>query len=271
MKTLSPINNILIAYDGSKPSRNALNYAIALTKILHGKLTILKSYNVPVETTTTDAATGVYPISLTDFKEATEDELNQLSSEFTELHEIDYFTTTSPGMLAQALNIYSEEYPVDLIIMGTHGASGWEQFLGGSTTANMVGSIDSPLWVIPENALYRNPQNIAIAIDPDHIPEKEKLRFMELMDNAFDINISVIYVAEKDVSGIHQLKTSIGKEATFVRLDGDVDNAINEYTSHNNIDTLFVIHKDRNFISDLFHKSMSKKIVSTTKIPVVVL
>ena len=271
MKTLSPINNILIAYDGSKPSRNALNYAIALTKVLHGKLTILESYNVPVETTTTDATTGVYPISLTDFKEATDEELNQLSSEFTELQEIDYFTTSSPGMLAQALNIYSEEYPVDLIIMGTHGASGWEQFLGGSTTANMVGNIESPLWVIPENTQYHNPQNIAIAIDPDQVPENGKLAFMELIDNAFDINISVIYVSDKEVPDIHRLKGFIGKENTFTRLEGETESAINKYTTEHNIDTLFVIHKERNFVSELFHRSMCKKIVATTEVPVVVL
>ncbi|UII27243.1 universal stress protein [Fulvivirga maritima] len=273
MTTVTPIKNILIPYDGSPQSKNALQYAIVLTKLVSGQLTILKSYNVAMETTTADATTGIYPIALTEFKEITEDELSELNAEFKELNDIPYKTISSPGVLITAIELYTEDNPIDVIIMGTHGASGWEEFLGGSTTANMVGNTDStPLWVVPYDVKsYETPKRIAIAVDPDNIPAAEKLTFLDEVSTLFSAEVSVVYVADKKKGSIDSFAESIDKNAEVYWLQGDIDDALLDFSINNDIDILFAVHKDRNFFASLFHSSVAKKIVSHTSIPVVVL
>nr|WP_262896853.1 universal stress protein [Fulvivirga sediminis] len=87
----------------------------------------------------------------------------------------------------------------------------------------------------------------------------------------FSAEVSVIYVADKKTESINTFAESIELNTPVHWLQGDIDDALLDFSTTNDIDVLFVVHKDRNFFASLFHSSVAKKIVSHASMPVIVL
>ncbi len=71
----------------------------------------------------------------------------------------------------------AEEQQADLIVMGTHGASGLKKFLFGSVTSSTISKSSVPVLAVPMGHAYSDVKNIVYASDLEN-PEEELARIL---------------------------------------------------------------------------------------------
>jgi nucleotide-binding universal stress UspA family protein len=141
------INNILVPIDFSVHSRNALKYALPLAEQFDATLHLV----YVVEPTIYPADLGFGQVVLP----GVEDELREKGGEELEeliSHEIGTrvraSSTVRTGNPPQEILAEAEERDVDLIVMATHGHSGVEHMLFGSTAERIVRKSRCPVLTI---------------------------------------------------------------------------------------------------------------------------
>ena len=111
--TFYSIRNILVPLDLSEPSLNALDTAVALAKKNNAGLLLLY-----VEETLMSAGEGFAAA------QSNRDILTALSGAIKHTHEILPTVKEAKGSVVETIIKVSQQESCDLIVMGTHGASG---------------------------------------------------------------------------------------------------------------------------------------------------
>lgn len=136
---------ILVAIDFSDSSDNAFQTAMMLARQFSARLLILHIINEPVD------LRGFYVphISFDKLEEEIEEGAKKLMETFCRQHIKDfdsYETFISPGIPYEAIINKAVDENVDLIVIGTHGRTGLDHVLFGSTAEKVVRK--SPLPVL---------------------------------------------------------------------------------------------------------------------------
>ncbi|MGB4844434.1 MAG: universal stress protein [Ferruginibacter sp.] len=148
MKTVTTIKNILAATDFSELAANAIEVAIAECKRQQAALHILHVVEnrlmiAPPEANM--ASVYVLPQMEGDGNE----KLNKLAASIKDRHNIIVKTYLEFGNPADAIRDKAIELKCDLIVLGTHGASGFRNLFIGSTAYNVIKNTTIPVLTIP--------------------------------------------------------------------------------------------------------------------------
>jgi nucleotide-binding universal stress UspA family protein len=134
------MNNIIIPVDFSDTAKNALLYAAEIVKRASGKLIIL---HIPKSG---DDEQNI----LTDLNNLVSDVKNKVSED------IQYVIHVGKNNLVEELKRIIDEENIDLIVMGTNGASGLKKLFIGSNTVKVIEKIKKPVLVLPGSAKYED-------------------------------------------------------------------------------------------------------------------
>lgn len=151
------IERILCPVDLSDFSRNALDYAIGIARWYGAQITalhVVPSVSVPMP----PAGEGLYPPLI-----YSPEDLQQFRSE------LDAFAG-EPGVPALETQVvqgsvigeivrFATELPADLVVMGTHGRSGFERLMLGSVTEKTLRKAPCPVLTVPARAPVVAPVN----------------------------------------------------------------------------------------------------------------
>lgn len=140
--------HILIPIDGSETSLSALDHAKAIAKAFDAGVTVLYVIDpYPFTGVGTDLAYGQAQY-LAESGEQAKKSLEQ-AREFMAQAGVEAQTLFIEGSVVQdtICKVVKEKH-VDLIIMASHGRSGLEKFLLGSTTDRVLGSVQVPVLVV---------------------------------------------------------------------------------------------------------------------------
>jgi len=146
--------NILVAVDGSASSQRALNEAIRMAQLAHGKVTAL--YVLDQSTTFTYA--GEYdPRAFVDaLREDARRVLDDAQKRFTELGvagDVEMVETESVGEdIATCLQRCAHRRRADLFVMGTHGRRGMRRLVLGSVAERFLRFSTCPVLLVREEA-----------------------------------------------------------------------------------------------------------------------
>ena len=127
MKHQFQVNKILIPIDFSKTSKLALEHAAHLCKVFNSELHLLHIY----KTSTIDVLPNLTATSasLPDYdslREMVTEELNEVGKKFSEKHNVGYNIEVKEGSVSKGILSSAKDSGADLIVMGTHGVSGFE-------------------------------------------------------------------------------------------------------------------------------------------------
>jgi nucleotide-binding universal stress UspA family protein len=145
------VRRIVVALDGSPLAETALPTASYLAATLHVPLTLLRV----VESTTLafagDPFTGVYLDYQRLFDILREDAERYLAERATELRRtgVTVATVVSAGAAADAISAEVGAHPGTLLVLSTHGRSGWRAFALGSVARRVVLLVGAPVLVVP--------------------------------------------------------------------------------------------------------------------------
>ena len=133
---------VLIAYDGSKPSKKALDKAVEISSKLGAELMLLSVTEpvCPVGITEEDCA------KMDDIlRKETEDILDNIKLDF-EKKALKVKTLVKKGNAADEILKLAEKEGIDMIVLGSHGRHGAKKFFLGSVSSRV--SAHAPCSVI---------------------------------------------------------------------------------------------------------------------------
>ncbi|HNP19816.1 MAG TPA: universal stress protein [Fulvivirga sp.] len=271
-------NTILVPTDFSECSINAIKYAANLArKISNTNLLIAHAYSLPI----TYGEAGLYSpvVKITDqMEEEIKMQFEKMERQVPELNEVSFQTVSFAGFVTEMVESLCPNNEIDMIVMGTKGASGIDEVLLGTNTNSVVRSINIPTIVIPENAHYKAIRNIALASDYKPIDGKV-LDPLKKLIKITKGDLHIIHIGDKD--GISSTEATVAKK--FVQffkniphhfhyiVNEDVETGLNEYIIRKQIDLLALIPRKHKFFDMIFGKSESRRIIFHTKTPVITL
>jgi len=139
------IGRILCPVDFSEFSQRALHHAVAMAKWYRARLTVLYIFvNLPT--------LDLPPIELTDSdRQQLLTEMRQLAGQLPPDLSIDFLVREAPDVRREILD-QAEALKADLLVIGSHGRSGFEKLLLGSVTEKVIRKATCPLMVVPRGA-----------------------------------------------------------------------------------------------------------------------
>lgn len=273
------IKHILVPTDFSDCAINALEYALKFAKKVNpeAEITILNAYTVPLAYSDFNLAYDVGE-SEEDIKKYIDSEFNQLENKLPLLKEFEYETVKTENYVKDAVEEYSLENPVDLIIMGTKGASGVDEVILGTNAHRVIKAELAPVLVIPEDSQYVDIKNIALSSDYKGIIA-ELLTPVKAIRQVYASKIHLIHVSQEPMLAKEKAEEAKNLEMHLKGLphqyhfmvNKNVEEGIDEFAETNEIDMLVVLPRKKGLFESLFGKSESKSLIFHTKVPLLAL
>jgi len=269
------MKKILVPTDFSKAAFNALEYAANLANQFSAEILLLNAYAVPNSSVMIDLTDVLKKDSLAGL-EKTKKEANEL------FPNLKIETIAYNGDLISSVKYCSAENNIDLIVMGTTGASGLKETFVGSNTAMLINEVKCPLLAIPKGSKYEKDLKIVVSTDLKNLGNSKVFETVkEIARKAEHSEFHLINVTE-DLSKIDPTEFILhaadidelftGFEHSFHFLENnDYESEILEYVKIHDINLLVVVSRKRSFFGRLFHKSISKTLTMHSPVPIIVL
>lgn len=176
--------------------------------------------------------------------------------------------------LKEVIENYSVHNSIDLIIMGTKGATGLSKVLLGSNTAAVIGNSSIPVIAVPQHARFNGIKQIVYASDMLSI-HKELTAVIPIVKK-FKAHLQIVHVLQPgsnkrfDKIGLtHELRTkhNYDKLSFSIQLHNDIEDGIAEFISENKCDLLVMFTHNPGFLEKLFGRSSAREMVFETWVP----
>ena len=213
--------------------------------------------------------------------------LKLAEQKFNEFLNKDYLKDIKITPLVKHFKVFSEvsevakQHDVDLIIMGSHGASGLKEVLVGSNTEKVVRHSGIPVLVVKENPILTDFENVVFASDFSEEAIKPYL-YARRMFKALEAKMHLVYVNLPD--NRFKSSTEIEKRvANFLKAaEGNLDKMnqvayVNDYSiekgvlNYSNVigaDLVAVATHGRTGLAHFFEGSISEDIANHSTLPV---
>lgn len=277
------MKNILIPTDFSENAWNAIEYGMGLFK--KTKCTFHIIHINPI------AAYGGGEAAMYASQEILEQNLLKDSIEKLEklLDEIEklpfntkhtFRTSAFYGFFTDHIKRVVMDKNIDLIIMGTKGASGLKAVSIGSNTGNVITKVKCPVLAIPENAEYHRPKEIAFPTDYNlnyNIKVLENLKELALMHHS-TLRFLYISKAGEQLTNAQTKNRDFlgdyfaGTEHSFHKVTGEkLETAVQCFTESRDIDMIVMVAKNLNFLQRILFRPTVEIISYHTHVPFLVL
>ncbi|MFS4447964.1 universal stress protein [Maribacter sp. 2307UL18-2] len=277
------MNQILIPTDFSKNAWNAIVYGLELFKKSKCTFHLLNINPIPpysgAGTAIRSAAENFKDYVLEDSKKELKELLNRI--EKLPLNTKHTFVTSAiHDYFIDAIKRETEEKKIDLIIMGTKGASGLKKVTIGSNTGDVITKVKRPLLAVPEGAVFSNPKEIAFPTDY-HI--SYDVNVLDTLIHVATLNNAIIRILHISKKG-EELTESQNKKKDFLddylvdvahsfhSLTGTkLETAVQCFTESRDIDMIAMVAKNLNFFQRILFRPAVEEISYHTEIPFLVL
>ena len=277
------MRRILIPTDFSDNSWNAIKYGMELYKNVKCMFYLLHINPIPpysaagtsVRTTTLvlkDAMLKESKVLLKKMLSRIKEISNSQLHTFSTIARYDYFVDCVKNEV--------EDKEIDLIIMGTKGASGLKKVTVGSNTGDVITKVKCPLLAIPENAKFQIPREIAFPTDYHIAYNMNVLDTLINMVQMNDATLRIVHISKKgeelseeQIAHKEFLHDYLrGIEHSFHSLTGTrLETAIQCFVESRDVNMVAMVAKNLNFFQRILFKPAVEEISYHTDIPFLVL
>ncbi|RZS99711.1 universal stress protein [Aquimarina brevivitae] len=276
------MKNILLPTDFSKNSINAIHYAL---KLYDNELCTFYLLHVQKasEYITDDLMTAKVGTSVHDgIVNKPQEELEKLAQKLKGIFNTDNFSfeliVDYDSFTASVQQVITAK-EIDLIIMGTDGATNAKEKIFGSNTLQVLRNIDCPVLVIPENYKYQNINSIAFVMDDQVRLSKEKLTAFLGILKKNNPKINILNIKEEDSISLpvqnqkNKLDSILeGYEVAFHTLTNiPTAIAINSFVQIKNVDLTATFAKPTPFLERFLKGSELATISYKTTVPLLLM
>lgn len=278
------MKNILFPSDFSPNADNALNFAVEIARKVQGNLVLFHAYSVQLIDPNMPAE--IYLSAYQEEEKVAKENLESLSKKIIDANKStdgkNVFTTeaiVTQGLVVDEILSLIDDFKIDLVVMGTHGASGIAELILGSNTASVIEKSPVPVLAIPQNAISSGINNIVYAYDDIKSGLPSFQRLLEFA-KIYDAQITLLHIIESsnnteelNKQEFQKIKQNVAYDKISLELvkEENVLEGINDYVNSNNVDVLAMAIKKRTLLDKIFNRSLTKKMAYHTKIPLLAL
>ena len=167
----------------------------------------------------------------------------------------------------------------DLVVMGTKGEANISRIFFGTVTTKVVQELNIPVLTIPHAYQGNKVSNIAYATDFDKTDGRAIAQLLQLLA-PFKPTMHCVHIGKsengKDQDNLQRLRdklTGLYTETSIncTLLEGDnVAKTLQQYIKDQHIDILAVTTHKRSGLSNIFHPSLTQKLVLESEVPLLV-
>ncbi|MEM8998963.1 MAG: universal stress protein [Bacteroidota bacterium] len=273
------MKNVLVPIDFSMNAWNAIRYAQQLFRetsctfyVLHVDsapkevLSILNNGNIAVKETLTTPRKRLGEL------------VQRAKKTFFNSNHV-YVPLIEHGQFIEYMKKTVHEKNIDLIVMGTKGASGLREHIIGSNTGDVITKVQCDVLVIPEGVQFKKPKEIAFPTDYNSFYSYKILNAISEIGKLDDSAIRVMNVVKS--GSILTKEQQQNKEYLFDYLNEiftaknsfhtitnkNVNAAIQCFVESREIDMITMVAKNLNFLQQILFDSLIEKISFHTKVP----
>ncbi|WP_291968063.1 universal stress protein [Maribacter sp.] len=184
------------------------------------------------------------------------------------------------GFLINELKTLVINKKIDLIIMGTKGATGLKSVSIGSNTGNVITKVPCNVMAVPENACYENIQEIGF---PSDLNIAYDIKVLETIKDIILLKRSVLrllYISGAN-EALSQNQTKVknfildyfkDNVCTYHNITGkNIDESVQCFTESRNLDMVIMVAKNLNFLERILFRPTVEKVSYHTKVPFLVI
>ncbi len=275
------IKKILIPIDFSYSSLKAISPAVLLAKLTKAEITLVHVINLlPSTIPAFYFSVPGGPVYESNLKNTSNEQLNKLALTIKKKGVEQVNTISVSGQTYKEIVKLSKKIKADIIIMGTHGASGFSEFLAGSNTFRVISQAQCPVLSVQKHITIHDFKHIIVPFrDNPHSREKVNIA----------IAIAKIYGATLHVLGVdtegskshlkkillegEQIKRIVEEFGVKCQLkvisESFLADTVLKYAENAHADLIIVTSDmDKVSVSEYFMGPFAQQVINHSKIPV---
>ncbi|WP_298541411.1 universal stress protein [uncultured Aquimarina sp.] len=276
------MKNILLPTDFSENARNAINYALEFFKnelCTFHVLNVQKASNYMMDDLmAAPANTSIHQSVIQGSKEKLSTLIEALKEEI-EHENYTFHASTDYDVFTDAIKQAVKSKDIDLIVMGTNGATGAREVVFGSNTLNVIRKVDCPVLVIPQGYIFENIKNVQYTIDYNDYFSTENIE--PLMDTLvkYKASLRILKIKEDDTVTVAEFDDKKHLKDFFKDINHTFHSitnvptplAIDSFVQIMNVDmNAMFIHRET-FLERFFQGSETSKISYGTRVPLLIM
>ncbi len=271
------MNSIIVTSDFTKESRSAVNYAARLALLTRSELLVLHATNIPVVSDAfIDVSITLDELDRSD-KEKMDELVRQISSKYGPALKIK--GNSEIGLTTELLEDLTESHQNCLVVMGMKHVDRFTELLFGSTSTDMVGRLNCPLMIIPQDARFRPWKKIAFAFDDKDFPTDSGVSLIKGLEEKFESKFHYIHIIDdnnpiRQVQTIENVKDYLGQTAQVHFVDsGDhaTVEALEDWVRRYKCNVLVMVARKHTLLERTFKSSHSRKMAFKSAVPLLIL
>lgn len=206
---------------------------------------------------------------------------NRIDAEYSnEQHE--FKTISSFSYLVDEVVATVAEYDIDLVLLGTKGASGMEEVFMGSNAVRIIKAVkDCPVLAIPQHFEFVKPTEIAFATDFNRFYTLSELQPLLDLATSFDAVVRIVHVqyeikalTELQLFNLSMLRKYLGKVEHYVHTVSElnsVSQTLEKFSLELDIHLLAMLHYQHSYMERLTREPVVKRVAFHTQTPLLVI
>ncbi|MCS7035560.1 MAG: universal stress protein [Saprospiraceae bacterium] len=275
------MKKILVPTDFSANARHAARVAAIIARETKARVTLLHVNTAIAYTPPLPDYSVPQAFDLEGYRENAAEALHALKKELSETEgfaEVPFESAVEEGFLHQAIRRIAEEDAVDLVVMGTKGATGAVEFFLGSNTEKVIRTAPCAVLAVPESTRAFHWKTVVVpsTLRPDQARVFEWLAEWQAY---FLFDVWVLYL--NDPLGLvnnhaiekkaHEMTREAGLQRCSVLIGGNTFNeelAILEVAHERQADIIAMGTHQRQGLSHLLFGSLTEDMANHSDIPV---
>ena len=267
---------ILLALDYHSASVNAYNYALKIAEIEKCELHLLHAFHVPVPA----LDTAVPILSMKEVQTFENKRIDRFVHEHHLKGKLKINAKAIEGLAGDVLEQWVIKNKPDLVVMGIHETGALDEFLMGSTCERVIKQDLVPILIVPSKARFKKIHLMTLATDLKEIKIPHISDKLKHFCKRFQSRLMILHITEENEIKFSEEKENLEKleeelheiKHQFKETESNKKpEAILHEILKNRSQWLVLIHKNYSFIREIFHKSLIKKMIFNSEIPILIL
>jgi nucleotide-binding universal stress UspA family protein len=275
------MKKIILPTDFSENAYNAIAYAIELFKNEECTFYLLNTYTPILYDseymyyTPTMSIDEVYKTNST---KGLDRVLKRINKEYNNPKHI-FKKISVFNFLVDEINQQVDEKNIDLVVMGTQGATGAKEILFGSQTIHTIKKAKCPVLAIPSEYEFKPLNNILLPSDLSIGFKENQLSLLRAIAIENNVDLHILHIMEGEALTPLQEE---GKQELFkyfkdvslqfhIEKGDDIQQGILDFKEKSPVEILCMINNKHSFFENLFFRPVVHKVGFQVKIPFLVI
>ncbi len=275
------MTKILVPTDFSETAEKALRYAMQIAARSNGEIYLCHIYT-PISNPFIEAVDQRETYNAGHEMNLMSD-LHKLRDKVqAEAPDVKIVAVLGRSPLVGSILKFAEDNQIDMIVMGTQGASGLQKVVVGTVAVRIMEKTSLPLLLIPEEYEWKHPEQIVLATGY-HQDDTQALHISGFLASMFDARIKVVHLIDNNKQdtgkaqvSLEEYSASLQDAAGSIKLEhqllgsDSVGAGLEKLCTEVPYDILVMVKRQKTFFERFYMESMTNRIAYLTDKPLLV-